>query len=248
MNDLVRAFDYGGGELRAVVIDNEPWFCLADLGRALDLNNVRDFTRSVACDKEGVKKLPARGVENFHTPERGAQEMLFISEPNLYALVLRSNKPEAISFQRWVTKEVLPSIRKTGSYAAAPVSSDPVLAQLEALTTVRREQIAMAEQVSGLDERLKALESRPKLAPIDPGAPSVRRVKMMVSHLAILSGNEAQDVYRQAYALLEHEMGVVLIDEKKKVRARSLLRTVEAQGWIPQLLSILDDMAREWSR
>jgi anti-repressor protein len=141
--DLVRTFE--DHPVRMHVEDGEPWFCLADLGRVLDLVKPSDFVRSRACDVEGVRKLltPSSG---------GTQEAYFVDEGNLYTLIMRSSKPEAIAFRRWVTREVLPEIRKTGSYAPTP--TDPVLGILDALGAVRRDQLATLERVDSLEQRL----------------------------------------------------------------------------------------------
>ncbi|WP_269913805.1 BRO-N domain-containing protein [Acinetobacter sp. HY1485] len=88
---------------------NEPLFCLADVCKALDIKrpNASRF------------KLNPKGTHVLCTPTiGGTQKLTFISEENLYRIVFRSTKPEALSFQNWVFAEVLPSIRKTGSYSA----------------------------------------------------------------------------------------------------------------------------------
>ncbi|WP_218966280.1 BRO-N domain-containing protein [Snodgrassella alvi] len=88
--------------------NNEPLFCLADVTDVLDIKNHRDLAS---------KQLNSKGVEKIYTlTQGGKQELLFIDEANLYRVIFRSNKKEAVDFQNWVFEEVLPSIRKTGKY------------------------------------------------------------------------------------------------------------------------------------
>jgi len=103
-------FKFNDHGVRVAVDSNgQPIFCLADVGQALEIKNVT-VSRF---------KLNPKGVHEMYTlTNGGTQKLTFISEENLYRIVFRSTKPEAINFQNWVFAEVLPSIRKTGSYSA----------------------------------------------------------------------------------------------------------------------------------
>ena len=106
MNQIV-AFDFESHDVRVVLgQDGEPMFVAADLLSTLSL------------DRKALERLDddEKGVSSIHTPG-GQQEMTVVNESGLFNLVLGSRKPEAKRFKRWVTHEVLPSIRKTGSYA-----------------------------------------------------------------------------------------------------------------------------------
>lgn len=107
MSNLV-PFNFKSHAIRTVVRDDEPWFVAADVCAALGYANSRDAIAShLDDDEKGVAISDTLG---------GDQSLTIISESGLYALVLRSRKPEARKFAKWVTKEVLPSIRKRGSY------------------------------------------------------------------------------------------------------------------------------------
>lgn len=108
--DLI-PFAYEGVELRSVVIDGEPWFIAADALALLDLG--RSSTASLDDDEKGVHTMDTPG---------GRQSVAIISESGLYSLILRSRKPEAKAIKRWITREVLPAIRKTGTYSVAPAA------------------------------------------------------------------------------------------------------------------------------
>lgn len=95
------------GEIRTVIKDNKPWFIAADVCRALEINNSRMALERLDTDEKGVSLTDTLG---------GKQEMATVNEAGLYTLVLGSRKPEAKEFKRWITHEVIPTIRKTGGY------------------------------------------------------------------------------------------------------------------------------------
>lgn len=103
-------FNFNEHGVRVVLDENqEPWFCLTDVYKSLDISRTSRLFR----------ELDAKGVADCHIlTNGGTQKLKFINEPNLYRIIFRSNKPQALSFQDWVFAEVLPSIRKTGSYVA----------------------------------------------------------------------------------------------------------------------------------
>lgn len=98
------------GEIRTVDVDGEPWLVGKDVAKALGYSNTKDALskRVDAEDKRGSQ---------IATPS-GMQEMVIINESGLYSLIFSSKLPKAKEFKRWVTSEVLPSIRRTGSYTA----------------------------------------------------------------------------------------------------------------------------------
>lgn len=104
------------GTIRAIEKDGEPWFVAADVCRALDIKNSRDAMTRLDEDEKGVVSTDTPG---------GEQEMNVVNEPGLYSLVLGSRKPEAKAFKRWITHEVIPSIRRNGGYIAGQESMTP---------------------------------------------------------------------------------------------------------------------------
>lgn len=103
------------GDVRVVVKDGEPWFVASDICNALNI--YRTQIRKLTEDE--------KGVHSVHTPG-GNQNMVIVNEGGMYRLIFRSDKPEAMTFQKWVAHEVLPSIRKTGSYSVTqPASALP---------------------------------------------------------------------------------------------------------------------------
>lgn len=108
MNPAIFNFNEHGVRV-ALDENNEPLFCLTDVCRILSVDRTSRLLRD----------LDAKGVADCHILTNGGiQKVKFINEPNLYRIIFRSNKSEALSFQDWVFTEVLPTIRKTGSFAA----------------------------------------------------------------------------------------------------------------------------------
>ena len=129
------------GQLRAIQDENgEPWFVAKDVCDALSLGRQHDSTRYLDADEKG------EGLVN--TPS-GKQTMVVINEPGFYKLIMKSRKPEAKAFQRWVTHEVLPSIRKKGGYIAAAADETPeqimARAVLLAQDTIERQKAQIEE-------------------------------------------------------------------------------------------------------
>ncbi len=111
--------------------NNEPLFCLADVCKALDMQRANPSRFN----------LNPKGTHNLCTPTiSGNQFITFISEENLYRIVFRSTKPEAINFQKWVFSEVLPTIRKTGGYS--PTARQTAYEELNRLCMQEKTQIA----------------------------------------------------------------------------------------------------------
>ncbi len=106
MNDI-QIFNYSGNEVRTIQKDGEPWFVLRDVCQVLGTVNDRNVAARLDADEKGVHQMDTPG---------GTQSMTIISESGLYDVILRSDKPEAKPFRKWVTAEVLPSIRKHGAY------------------------------------------------------------------------------------------------------------------------------------
>lgn len=109
-------FNFRTTEVRTIVLDSEAWFIASDVAKALAYSDARHMTRVLDDDEQGLQIVETLG---------GPQELSIINESGLYHAVLKSRKPEAKPFRKWVTSEVLPAIRKTGQYIAQPYSVNP---------------------------------------------------------------------------------------------------------------------------
>lgn len=128
MENGIKVFEQAGiGSVRVVMRNGEPWFVAKDVIRALGYADFYNPSRATQVIPEEWK-----GVQRMHTPG-GEQTMLTISEQGLYFFLGRSDKPAALPYQKWIAGEVLPSIRKTGSYSAP---SAPAKAELSVQSEV----------------------------------------------------------------------------------------------------------------
>ncbi|SEQ65170.1 BRO family protein [Basfia succiniciproducens] len=113
-NSQISTFNFKSNPVRIEVINNEPHFCLTDVCSALSINNANSSRFN----------FNEKGIHLMYTLTKGGkQELTFINEPNLYRIIFKSRKAEAVEFQNWVFEEVLPQIRKTGKYNTQPQQS-----------------------------------------------------------------------------------------------------------------------------
>lgn len=116
-NELTKTFAFEAYDIRIIVENGEPLFCASDVCKALGYGNPSEALR---------KHCVEGGITKRDTPtSSGVQPMTYINEPNLYRLITRSKMPHAVKFQDWVFEEVLPTIRKTGTYGKTPAFQIP---------------------------------------------------------------------------------------------------------------------------
>lgn len=119
MNELQKVFNYNEKQVRTIIKDGEPWFVAKDVCIVLELGDTHKAVDRLDDDERNL--IPV-------TDSLGRQQETYIvNEPGLYSLILGSRKPEAKLFKRWITHEVIPSIRKTGQYALIPKTLPEVL-------------------------------------------------------------------------------------------------------------------------
>lgn len=136
MTNNIITFNFNNNAVRTQSIDGNAWFCLPDACAALGIKNGRDTQA----------RLNIKGVGKTDTLTNGGKQAItFINEPNLYRLIFRSNKPQAQAFADWVYDEVLPSIRKTGTYSVATDKPVTVAEHQRALPSGKRE-IVLSEK------------------------------------------------------------------------------------------------------
>lgn len=135
----IQPFDFQGHEVRVLVDDGEPRWVASDVAKVLGYAAAKDMTRMLDADEKGRQIVPTLG---------GEQEMTVITEAGLYACILKSRVPAAREFKRWVTHEILPSIRKRGGYltaeAAEQALTDPDFI-IRLATELKEERAKVAE-------------------------------------------------------------------------------------------------------
>lgn len=165
-------FTYEGSAVRTLSIDGEPWFVLADLCRVLGIKNVkqlRDRLEDALCQTYPILDSLGR-----------TQNVTIVSEAGMYEVVIRSDKPEAVAFRRWITTEVLPSIRKRGGYLT-PEAAEQALTDPDFIIRLATELKTERAQRAQLEAQVEA--DKPKVVFADAVA---------ASHTTILIGDLAK--------------------------------------------------------
>ncbi|REJ29257.1 phage antirepressor [Caldibacillus debilis] len=181
MNQLQRIFVFNGKPVRTLVINNEPWFVAKDVAEILGFDHTPTLTRTLDDDEKGVHII--------HTPG-GNQQMTIINEPGLYSAILKSRKPEAKQFKRWVTHEVIPTIRKHGAYMTPEkieevlLNPDTIIKLATELKEERQKRLA-AEQTL---EKQKPLVSFAETCMASDKSLLVREVAKLISKQGIHIG------------------------------------------------------------
>ncbi|MEE0392498.1 MAG: Bro-N domain-containing protein [Ruminococcus sp.] len=152
MNEI-QVWNYESSEVRTVQVNGEPWFVLSDVCKVLELSTPARVAERLEKDE----------VSQTHTIDRMGREQktTIINESGLYTVILRSDKPQAKPFRKWVTSEVLPSIRKHGSYSVQSQFADlspqlQVLIQMETRQKqIEARQAEQATALAGLEQKLQ---------------------------------------------------------------------------------------------
>lgn len=139
MNNI-QIFKYENNDVRTVEMNGEPWFVLKDVCVVLGLGTVSKVADRLDADEKGMNQI--------HTPG-GMQDVTVINESGLYNVILRSDKPEAKPFRKWVTSEVLPSIRKNGGYISGQEQLTPSELMAKALLVANK---TLAERDARISE------------------------------------------------------------------------------------------------
>lgn len=125
----IQIFNYRSNEVRTVEMGGEPWFVLKDVCNILGISKYRDTAARLDADERGSVEVDTLG---------GTQQVIAVNESGLYHVILRSDKPEAAPFRKWVTSEVLPSIRKNGGYIAGQEHLTPEELMAKALLVANK--------------------------------------------------------------------------------------------------------------
>lgn len=199
MNDIQIFNNPEFGEVRTIMIDGEPWFVGRDVANALGYKDTVSAIRKNVEDEE-------KGACPVGTPS-GIQQMTVINESGLYSLIFGSKLESAKKFKRWVTSEVLPQLRKTGSYGLALTTEQQI--QLLAQGNVE-----LNKKVDTLSDRMDKIEFDLPILPLEADLITAAVKRKGVS---VMGGKESsaykdrglrQKVYNNLYANLKYNFGV----------------------------------------
>lgn len=218
---------YEDEEVRTLLVDGQPCFIANDLCEVLGLANPRTSLALLDEDEKGVHTMDTLG---------GDQQMAYVTEAGMYSLVLRSRKPEAKVFKRWLTHEVLPEIRRTGMYAVKPKTLEE-----RALEIVGELQSVVANQAQELEA------ARPKVAQIDMyrQAEGLQTISDLANQLQVWaqSNAPAAKVRHQDVFDLAGELHIIIRGETVR-RNQATAQAVKAD-WVKVKESIIGSGDRE---
>lgn len=209
MNDLQIFNNEEFGEIRTITKDNEPMFCLADVCKALEISNVSQLKTRLKEDGVITNEVGVQtGVKADGTPAIQKVRMNFINESNLYKTIFQSRKESAERFTDWVTSEVLPSIRKTGSYGMPKTTGGQIQLLAQGYTELE-------QAVNSIKEDMTELKDNTPLygCEIDEVKQHVNRKGVIVlggkDSEAYKDGSIRSSVYSDIYKQLKREFGCV---------------------------------------
>ena len=203
----IRVWNYESSEVRTVQVNGEPWFVLSDVCKVLELSTPARV----------AERLEKDDVSQTHTIDRMGREQktTIINESGLYTVILRSDKPQAKPFRKWVTSEVLPSIRKHGSYSVQSQFADlspqlQVLIQME--TRQKQIEARQAEQATALAGLEQKIQNTCEVIALDKTAWR-KDSEHLINKIARATGEGyggIRLVYEEIYRSIESRAGVSL--------------------------------------
>lgn len=208
------------GEIRTVTIDGEPWFVGRDVAEILGYSNPRDaLAKHVDDEDKGVAKCDTLG---------GIQDLTIINESGLYSLILSSKMPTAKRFKRWVTSEVLPQIRKTGSYQRRLTPEE-----------------MMRIQLGMVDDHENRIEHLENTMTIDYGQQQELKKAVNKRVIEILGGKKApayKELSKKVFAECNHDIqDYFAVNSRNNIPSLRFENALEyVEGWNPSNNTILD--------
>ena len=205
------------GEIGTVAIDGEPMFCLIDICKALEIKNATDVAKRLDEDELTRLNLGSR-----------AGDTNFITESGLYAVILRSDKPNAKKFRKWVTSEVLPQIRKTGSYQKRLTPEE-----------------MMRIQLGMVDDHENRIEHLENTMTIDYGQQQELKKAVNKRVIEILGGKKApayKELSKKVFAECNHDIqDYFAVNSRNNIPSLRFENALEyVEGWNPSNNTILD--------
>lgn len=214
-------FSFNGQGVRVLGTQDEPLFVAKDVALILGYSEAKSMVRSIDEEDKGVQTLHTLG---------GPQEFSVITESGLYSAIMRSTLPEAKAFKRWVTSEILPSIRKHGMYATAPtieaMLSDPDV-MIKTLTALKEERIAK------VNAQLEAKEAQKALALESSAKQQVVAEKEIVERKLNTLGTAVRDLTTEPSGTLTiRDAAKMLASRDWNVRETELRASLQEHGWL----------------
>ena len=240
MNSKVEIFkNEQFGTIRIILDENqEPLFCLADVCDVLELQGsavVRRLDDDVISSHPIIDSLNREQIVNF------------VSESGLYDVILGCRKPKAKPFKDWVTKEVLPTIRKTGYYSVKPMTTAQMFAlQAQALLEIEQRQNEQDERIRRLEENQRENEAALKAIPFEdvtlPELPERQQINQLARLYAGSTGVNYREVWNKVYQELYYRYSISIRAHKKNLGETSYLDVAERIGCLDKIKNILNHL------
>lgn len=231
MSDSLRVFNNPEfGSVRTVTVDGEPWFVGKDVAQALGYGEGKSLANAVANHVDADDK----GVTEMMTPG-GKQNMVIINESGLYSLILASKLPTAKKFKRWVTSEILPTLRKTGTYTARTMTPNEIIAAIAADNVEKERRLKSLED--GFHEAMEVLAEPPEAEEWR------KKIYQKVSRYCTRHDLDYTETWEKLYGQLEIRAGCNLatLQTRRRNRARIAGATASAVNAINRLDCIAAD-------
>jgi prophage antirepressor-like protein len=211
------------GEIRTVTIDGEPWFIGKDVAEALGYGKGKSLNNAVATHVDEEDK----GVTEMMTPG-GKQNLIIINESGLYSLILSSKLPNAKKFKHWVTSEILPQIRKTGSYQKRLTPEE-----------------MMRIQLGMVDDHENRIEHLENTMTIDYGQQQELKKAVNKRVVEILGGKKApayKELSKKVFAECNHDIqDYFAVNSRNNIPSLRFENALEyVEGWNPSNNTMLD--------
>lgn len=247
MNNLPTVFNFEEVQVRVVTMDGEPWFVAVDVCKVLEIQNPTDVLKRLDEDERARFNLGRQGEANV------------VNEYGLYSLILGSKKSEAKKFKRWVTHEVIPAIRKTGSYSVpqSPMSvEDLIIMQAQSMKDMKAQVAALKTELVETKSELSEAKQRAEIANTrmdawdNIGTIGDKRQKLnkMVQKYAAIAGvsfSKAWKEFRTAYNTAHRTNLTSLVNHYKQKHG---IRQLSIPDYLERIHSdcipVLDDAIR----
>lgn len=203
--NLQQMFNYEGSELRTISRDNEPWFVAKDVCDILEIGDVSSALRRLDDEDKGTDTIPTLG---------GNQQMAVVNESGLYNLIFTSRKDEAKQFKKWVTNEVLPSIRKTGVYQPPKSQAELSLMMAESLVQHENRLKDMEQRLYIANERINNIDK------VNPTGDEQQQFNKMIRLFAAKNGLTFQNAYREFKGCynIAYRTNITMLHENYKMK------------------------------
>lgn len=225
MNELMVFGNSEFGEIRTVTIENEPWFVASDVCAALDLSNATMAISRLDEDERTKLNLGRQGETNV------------VNEYGLYNLILGSRKPEAKQFKKWITHDVIPQIRKTGSYSPDVAKLSPELQLMNALVqqinTQALSQLKLETAVQETKNEMKEMREVIEIKPFDNWREDTTKQINKICR----NNSDYKEVRNKIYEALDRRAGTKIKTRLDNMKARALVAgmtrsKVDALGYL----------------